>query len=88
MLRPSSTGRYEEPSIHCFVGARHRRIAAAALLSLALFLAHATLLPPGSYRECRTLRDSSLDVLYVPVFLQVQDDVVQVLWYEFLFCCL
>lgn len=46
----------------------HTRMAVCGLVSLAIFLIQMTLLPSGTYKE--TMRNSDLDVMFVPVYLQ------------------
>jgi hypothetical protein len=47
----------------------HRKMAYCAMLGLAFFLVQMTLLPSGTFKE--TMTDTALDVVFVPVYLQM-----------------
>jgi len=50
-------------------GFNHRKMAYCGLLGLAFFLVQMTLLPSGTFKE--TMTDAALDIVFVPVYLQM-----------------
>lgn len=58
----------QDPNIVCY-SPRHTSMAQAALMTLAVYLIQNTLLPSGTFKE--TMRDDELDIMFVPVYLQV-----------------
>ena len=57
----------QRSSMECW-SVEHSYMAFGALLGLALFLVPVTLLPGGTFKE--TMTDNSLDIMFVPVYLQ------------------
>eukprot|EP01032_Pedospumella_encystans_P022927 gene22927-25969_t len=57
----------QQPSIVCYSD-KHVVMARAALVAFAVYIIQHTLLPSGTFKE--TMRDHSLDITFVPVYLQ------------------
>ena len=59
----------QDSSIQCYSSSRHIIIAVFALFSIALYIIQHTLLPSGTFKE--SMRKESLDIVFVPVHLQM-----------------
>ena len=59
----------QDSSIECYGSNRHIIIAVFALFTIALYIIQHTLLPSGTFKE--SMRNETLDIVFVPIHLQM-----------------